>query len=201
MVRKKGKTLRITRLRIIIAAVLTAVVAAAIVTIIVVKRQPRIQVPPQVRTEIDHPEMGIRLVSLHFPTTGAGSLGTEIRPLKVTADKMMQLRSVIEELEYVTRDDLIPCLPESTKLRNLLIDSKGLAYVDLSLEFLRNHPGGLSAEQSSINCLVLTLADNFPEIAAVSLLVDGKAIETIAGHIDASQPFIVDEIRRLADVR
>jgi spore germination protein GerM len=201
MVPKKDAPLKMRRLHIVIAMILVVAVAGTIVTVITLKRQPRIRIPEQVKAEIDHPEVGIRMVTLFFPTTDGSSIAATARPVEVTADEDMQLESVMEELLNVTREGLLPCLPESTRLRNLLIDDTGLAYVDLSREFLKNHPGGLTAEQSSINCLVLTLAANFPEITAVRILVDGSGIDTISGHIDASKPFLVDEIRRSANVR
>jgi hypothetical protein len=42
---------------------------------------------------------------------------------------------------------------------------------------------------------VKTLALNFPDIERVSILVDGGEVETIAGHIDASVPFPVEQYR------
>jgi spore germination protein GerM len=119
----------------------------------------------------------------------------------VTEDRSEQLKSIVDELSHPNYRAHLPCLPKGARFRNLLIDNKGLAYVDLSSEFIRNHPGGLTGEQFSIRCLALTLADNFPEITAVKILVDGSEIETIAGHIDASKPFVVDELRRLTNVR
>jgi len=192
----KGKRLHL----VIIAAVVLAIIVT-LVTVIVLKRRPRIQVPQQVKTEIDHPEMGVRLVSLYFPNTNGSSLGRETRALNVTADKSVQLRALVEELSHPRYYAHLPCLPKGAEFRNLLIDNQGLAYVDLTSEFLRNHPGGLTGEQFSIRCLALTLVDNFPEITAVKILVDGSEIETIAGHVDASEPFIIDELRRLTDVR
>ena len=198
---KEGDVSKVSRMQLAVVVVVLVAAAAAIVTIITLKGRPRIQIPEQVKTEIDHPEIGVRHMTLHFPTADGTSLAREVRALNLTADKNVQLRSLVEELAHTSLYDRLPCLPKGTKLRNLLVANKGLAYVDLSSEFLLNHPGGLTGEQFSIRCLALTLADNFPEITAVKILVDGAEIETIAGHIDASKPFMIDEIRRASGFR
>lgn len=78
-------------------------------------------------------------------------------------------------------------LPQGTKLVAFKIDGT-TAVVDLSPEVITNHEGGSSGELQTIYSIVDTLSLNFPEIMDVQILVAGKKEETIAGHIDISQP-------------
>lgn len=78
-------------------------------------------------------------------------------------------------------------LPKGTKLVALKIEG-ATAVVDLSPEIIANHEGGSSGELQTIYSIVNTLSLNFPEIKDVQILVGGKKEETIAGHIDISQP-------------
>lgn len=78
-------------------------------------------------------------------------------------------------------------LPKGTKLVALKIEG-ATAVVDLSPEVIQNHEGGSSGELQTIYSIVDTLCLNFPEIKEVQILVGGKKEETIAGHIDISQP-------------
>lgn len=78
-------------------------------------------------------------------------------------------------------------LPEGTKLLSLKVEG-GVAFVDLSAEVIANHEGGSSGELLTIYSIVNTLTLNFAEIKEVQLLVDGKKEDTIAGHIDITQP-------------
>ncbi|MBI2400690.1 MAG: GerMN domain-containing protein [Deltaproteobacteria bacterium] len=83
-------------------------------------------------------------------------------------------------------------LPTGTKLVALKIEG-ATAVVDLSPEVIKNHEGGSSGELQTIYSVVDTLSLNFPEIKDVQILVGGKKEETIAGHIDISQPLGPDK--------
>ncbi|MBN2705182.1 MAG: GerMN domain-containing protein [Deltaproteobacteria bacterium] len=61
--------------------------------------------------------------------------------------------------------------------------------LDLSAEFLETAAGfGARDEQLIIFCLCNSFLDNFPEYSLVQLLVEGRRQQTLAGHIDISQP-------------
>ncbi len=83
-----------------------------------------------------------------------------------------------------------PTLPAGTKLLGVVVEN-GTAAVDLSQEFVDNHPGGSSAERFSVYSIVNTLTE-LPEIDRVAILVNGNSIETIGGHLDMSGPFVRD---------
>ena len=36
-----------------------------------------------------------------------------------------------------------------------------------------------------------TISENFPEVQAVQLLVEGSQVSTLAGHVDAFRPLLV----------
>jgi hypothetical protein len=40
--------------------------------------------------------------------------------------------------------------------------------------------------------LIQSLTMNIPDIKRVTILIDGKEVETLAGHIDLSQPITPD---------
>jgi spore germination protein GerM len=99
-------------------------------------------------------------------------------------------------LEYLvsgpSNSKLGKTLPNGTKLVALKIEG-ATAVVDLSPEVIQNHEGGSSGELQTIYSIVNTLSLNFPEIKDVQILVGGKKEETIAGHIDISQPLGPDK--------
>jgi hypothetical protein len=70
--------------------------------------------------------------------------------------------------------------------------SKGDAYVDLSRDIITGHPGGSLNEALTVYTIVSALTANVREITAVQILVDGKQIDTLAGHIDLRQPLAAD---------
>jgi len=84
---------------------------------------------------------------------------------------------------------LVSAIPAGTTLRALFITRGGEAYVDLSRELVTAHPGGSTNELLTIRTLVDVLTTNLPAITAVQLLVDGKELDTLAGHVDLRRPF------------
>ena len=58
-----------------------------------------------------------------------------------------------------------------------------MARVNFNSALTTEHPGGSSAEMMTVYSIVNTLSLNFPRIKRVQILIDGKPIETIAGHL------------------
>jgi hypothetical protein len=73
-------------------------------------------------------------------------------------------------------------------LRALFVTPKGEAYVDLSGELAAAHPGGSLNELLTVYALVDALTVNLPAISTVQVLIDGKEVETLAGHVDLRRP-------------
>ena len=65
---------------------------------------------------------------------------------------------------------------------------RGEAYVDLSAEVTSKHPGGSLDEIFTVYTIVNALTVNLPAITRVQILVDGKEVDTLAGHVDLRHP-------------
>ena len=63
-----------------------------------------------------------------------------------------------------------------------------MAKVSFSKAFTADHPGGSSAEIMTVYSIVNSLTTNFPQIKRVQILVEGKEIESIAGHLSLMKP-------------
>ena len=83
---------------------------------------------------------------------------------------------------------LVSAIPPGTTLRALYVNGKGEAYVDLSKEVATAHTGGTQDELLTIYSIVDALTSNLPAVSSVQLLVDGKEVDTLAGHIDLRKP-------------
>jgi spore germination protein GerM len=83
---------------------------------------------------------------------------------------------------------LVSAVPAGTTLRALYLDPKGAAFVDLSREASSAHTGGSQDELLTIYAIVNALTANLPAVTSVQLLVDGKEVDTLAGHIDLRKP-------------
>jgi len=83
---------------------------------------------------------------------------------------------------------LVSAVPPGTTLRALYLNAKGEAYVDLSRDVVTAHTGGSRDELLTIYTIVNALTSNLPAVTSVQVLVDGKEVDTLAGHIDLRRP-------------
>jgi hypothetical protein len=73
-------------------------------------------------------------------------------------------------------------------LRAFYLTDRGDAFVDLSSEVVSAHPGGSATELLTVYALVNAVTANLPAVQRVQILVDGKEVDTIAGHVDVRRP-------------
>ena len=65
---------------------------------------------------------------------------------------------------------------------------RGDAFVDLSPEARTMHTGGALDELFTVYSIVNALTANLPAVSRVQILVDGKEVDTLAGHVDLRHP-------------
>ncbi len=80
----------------------------------------------------------------------------------------------------------VSIIPKGTKLRGVRVE-KNIAYVDFSNDLVKKFNGGSTGEIMLVGSIVDTLTE-FPEVKAVQILIEGKKVDTIAGHMDTSEP-------------
>jgi spore germination protein GerM len=101
-----------------------------------------------------------------------------------------QAKAILTAQMAPAAEPLLSAVPPGTTLRALFVTAGGEAYVDLSRELAAAHPGGSLNELLTIYTLVDALTVNLPAITSVQLLVDGKEVDTIAGHVDVRRPLL-----------
>ena len=85
-------------------------------------------------------------------------------------------------------EGVISAIPAGTKVRAVYLSPRGEAYIDLTADAVRGHTGGSLDEALAVFALVNVLTVNLPDITAVQILVDGKEVDTLAGHVDLRHP-------------
>ena len=83
-------------------------------------------------------------------------------------------------------------IPDGTTLRAFYVTDRGDAFIDLGPEIVRAHPGGSLNELLTVYALVNAITTNLPAVQRVQLLVDGKEVDAIAGHVDIRRPLTRD---------
>jgi len=99
-----------------------------------------------------------------------------------------QARRILEAQLGKAPVPLSSAIPEATALRSLFLSDKGHAYVDLSADARSRHTGGALDELFTIYAIVNALTVNLPAITRVQILIDGREVDTLAGHVDLRHP-------------
>jgi spore germination protein GerM len=99
-----------------------------------------------------------------------------------------QAREIVAAQIAPVVEPLVSAIPPGTTLRAVFITKSGDAYVDLSREARVAHPGGTVDELLTVYTIVNALTVNLPAVTAVQVLVDGKEVDTLSGHVDLRRP-------------
>ena len=142
------------------------------------------------------PERKIK-ATLYFVSEDGLSLVATEREIPFAEPIVVQARRIVEAQLGAPPTPLAAAIPQGTTLRTLFITERGDTFVDLSPQVTTNHPGGALNEIFTVYAIVDALTVNLPAITRVQILVNGKEVDTLAGHIDLRRPLI----RSLAWIR
>ncbi|MFC1734900.1 GerMN domain-containing protein [Candidatus Hydrogenedentota bacterium] len=138
--------------------------------------------PPRITRE--------KVMPLYFATSDGQALGRESRPISVSGDVSHDIHQVVSALvEGPRQTGLSPTLPPETVLLSSYVIDSGCVVLDFDYQLSYKQPGGAAAELLTIYSLVNTLTSNFKDIETMQVLIAGKEIETLAGHIDCRAVF------------
>ncbi|MGE3957299.1 MAG: GerMN domain-containing protein [Vicinamibacterales bacterium] len=110
------------------------------------------------------------------------------REVPFAEQTVAQARHIVEAQLKPVEAPLVSAIPAGTTLRAVFVTPDGSAYVDLSADVATAHPGGSINELLTIYTIVQALTVNLPAVTAVQVLVDGREMDTLAGHVDIKRP-------------
>lgn len=135
--------------------------------------------------------VGLRDVVLYFGDPAGVVLQAETREITGCQDSQNCLETTLQALIDGPIGDLTPILPAHTRLL-AVAEQDGLATVDFSRELISSHPGGSVSELLTAYGVINTLAENFPHIRQLRILVEGEGVNSLKGHVDLRQPISAD---------
>jgi len=135
------------------------------------------------------PAVAIRKITatLYYLSDDGMTLVPAQREIPFGATVVEQARAIIEA-QIAAAPPRISAIPAETKLRDVFITERGDAFVDLSGDIVTKHPGGSLDEIFTVYTLVNALTVNLPAVTRVQILIDGKQVDTLAGHVDLRHP-------------
>lgn len=128
-------------------------------------------------------------VSLFFSDANERFLVAEKRFVVKENNDEDQAKEIIKALIEGSKTGKVATFPPKAEVQSVKIKDAGLAEISFAKSLTRNHPGGSASEMATIFSLTDTLISNIPGIKKVKLLVDGKELASIKGHIDTRQAF------------
>jgi hypothetical protein len=120
-----------------------------------------------------------------------GSLTAVTVDLQLSADPALRAKQVLNTLLAGPVDMELRTLPPDAVLLAFYLLPDGTAIADFSEAMASSIPSGIESEQQAVDSIVRTLAANVPQIARIKILIHGQEAETLAGHLDLTNPFPV----------
>jgi spore germination protein GerM len=127
-------------------------------------------------------------LSIWFASQQEDALVSERRSVPANLTPIDRARASLHELIAGPKGHAMRTVPTEAKIRELFIDDQGTAYIDFSEALSQTHPGGPWAEMLTIRSMMQTLVGNVPEIKRVQIMIEGREVETLAGHVDIRRP-------------
>jgi hypothetical protein len=161
-------------------------IAVGLLAIAALFLAPRLLAPARVAAPPPPPAVAARKIkaALFYLSAEGTRLAPVDRLVAFGEGPVEQAKRIIEAQVAAPPPDARSAIPPGTSLRALYVLKDGQAFVDLSREVSSAHPGGTMNEILTVYTIVQALTTNLPAVTSVHLLVDGKEVETLAGHVD-----------------
>jgi spore germination protein GerM len=145
--------------------------------------------PAAQTTPADTPAVPRIKANLFFASEDGSRLVAVEQEIPLAEGAVGQARALLEaQLSAAAPAPLVTTIPEGTKLRGLFISDKNEAFVDLDVTVRDKHPGGSMNELFTVYTIVNAITVNLPDVQSVQLMIDGREVDTLAGHVDLRRP-------------
>lgn len=179
-----------SRLVWLIAAGLASLALIAIILAQVLTR-PREAAPPAVASTAPlrgaAPLAHIR-ATLFYAAPEGDHLSSVVREIPLAEKVDEQGSEIVNVALQAPRSPLLPAVPAGTTLRGFYVADGGDAFVDLVGEGLTAPGGGTTAESLAVYAIVNSVTANLPTVKRVQILIEGREVDTLAGHLDLRRP-------------
>jgi germination protein M len=132
--------------------------------------------------------------TIYFASEDGASLVGVQQDVPLGETPVAQARALVEaQLAAEPPPPLARAVPAGITLRGVFVPGGDDAYVDLDATVRTAVPGGSHNEMMAVYALVSVLTTNLSPIARVQILVDGREVDTLTGHVDLREPLRKNE--------
>jgi hypothetical protein len=129
------------------------------------------------------------LVVIYFSDPQERFLMPEKRYVFIDNDPAQQVKEIAKALVDGSKTRLIDTFPAGVGVKDVKVNDEGTAFINFSKNLIKRHPGGSTAEMATIYSLTNSVTENVSSIKKVKILVDGKELPSIKGHISTKKAF------------
>jgi spore germination protein GerM len=134
-----------------------------------------------------------RRVEVYFPSAADEGLIGEFREIFNTANPGDRAKQIIADLiSGPETESALRALPPTTRLRQVYVMDNGIAYLDFSSDLREGMGGGSMEEILAVYAIVNSVVININEVHRVGILVNGRTVATLNGHLDLRRPLRPD---------
>ena len=126
--------------------------------------------------------------TLFYATPEGQSITGVRREVPLADGAIAQGRQILSAQMEEAPEGYVSTIPAGTTVRAFYVTPQGDAFVDLSADVSSKHPGGSTMELLTVYTIVNVVTANLPAVQRVQILIDGKEVDTLAGHVDLRRP-------------
>jgi len=112
--------------------------------------------------------------------------------LPLSADPVLRAKQVLNTLLAGPIDPEARTLPADAALLAFYLLPDGTGVADFSESMSTSIPSGIQSEQMAVDSITRTLEANVPQVQRLKILLHGQEMDTLAGHLDLTQTFLVN---------
>ena len=112
--------------------------------------------------------------------------------LALSPDPVLRAKQVLNTLLAGPASSDLRTLPPDAALLAFYLLPDGTGIADFSEALATSTPSGIESEQLAVDSIARTLEANVPQVKRIKILIHGQEVDTLAGHLDLTQTFIVN---------
>jgi hypothetical protein len=155
---------------------------------------PAAVAPPAQTTPESAPAVPRITATLFFASADGHGLVAVQQEVAMAEGTVAQARALVEaQLSATPPAPLAAAIPAGATLRGLFVSANNEAFVDLDATVRDKHPGGSMNELFTVYAIVNAVTTNLRDVQSVQILIDGREVDTLAGHVDLRRPLRKNE--------
>jgi spore germination protein GerM len=112
--------------------------------------------------------------------------------LALSPDPVLRAKQVLNTLLAGPVSSDLRTLPPDAALLAFYLLPDGTGIADFSEALATSTPSGIESEQLAVDSIARTLEANVPQVKRIKILIHGQEVDTLAGHLDLTQMFVVN---------